>query len=494
MVDRDLERYVRVHYFREVGPVSSRLFKTGFTRQTSLAVGLLLAATAACAQYPGQISKKSKSTPDLRAIAVLEWTGDEGKPKVSRLVPITVYDGQALQDGNVYLARPQPMALAYEVEYELEMNGTPIGLYDIKRAGQEQGLWVGYGSWKPLPSAKIAVPKPVLEDGFDANDDKPVLHRRGAGTSGSSQDSGSSGQSAPSDPDRPTLHKKSSTDDSTTASSTPPSDPDQPTLHKDSTPPSGSTESSGSDHPVLHKTPQATADSSDGAHLGSTDPDRPHLLHGKPADSGPEVKPTLMGIPADMQQAVAISDAKKRPEHPWTYAWANPDDETKMKEALEGIARQALGPKTPPPASPKRGAASSKSRAKPVPPPEPLPLVEEKFRVFELAYGSGATMVLSAHTDAPLAERKYVTLIAQPDLYGNPLVLLKSVTDASHLDDTPRMRLVDAVDVLADNRGVLLFELRGKTQRQFALYRVLRGTAEKIFVTGGGEFGVAPGE
>ena len=115
---------------------------------------LLLAAAAACAQYPGQITKKSKDTPDLRAIGVLEWTGDEGKPKTSRLVPITVYDGEALQDGNVYLARPQPMALASEVEYELEKNGQPIGLYDIKHAGQEQGLWVGYGSWKPLPSAK----------------------------------------------------------------------------------------------------------------------------------------------------------------------------------------------------------------------------------------------------------------------------------------------------------------------------------------------------
>ena len=90
--------------------------------------------------------------------------------------------------------------------------------------------------------------------------------------------------------------------------------------------------------------------------------------------------------------------------------------------------------------------------------------------------------------------QKFVTLIAQPDLYGNPLVLLKNVTDGAHLDETPRMHLVDAVDVLADNRGELLFELRGASQRQFALYRVLRGTAEKIFVTGGGEFGVAPGE
>ena len=51
------------------------------------------------------------------------------------------------------------------------------------------------------------------------------------------------------------------------------------------------------------------------------------------------------------------------------------------------------------------------------------------------------------------------------------------------------MRLVDAVDAMADNRGELLFELRGETQRRFALYRVLRGQAEKLFVAGGGEFG-----
>ena len=127
----------------------------------------------------------------------------------------------------------------------------------------------------------------------------------------------------------------------------------------------------------------------------------------------------------------------------------------------------------------------------PLPPPAPAPLIDEQFRVFELAYGSGATLVLTAHTDAPRAQMKFVTLVAQPDLYGNALVLLKSVTDGAHLDETPRMRLVDAVDAMADNRGELLFELRGATQRQFALYRVLRGRAEKLFVSGGGEFGTA---
>jgi len=52
-----------------------------------------------------------------------------------------------------------------------------------------------------------------------------------------------------------------------------------------------------------------------------------------------------------------------------------------------------------------------------------------------------------------------------------------------------QMRLIDAVDAMADNRDELLFELRGATQRQFALYRILRGQAEKLFVTGNAELG-----
>jgi hypothetical protein len=202
-----------------------------------------------------------------------------------------------------------------------------------------------------------------------------------------------------------------------------------------------------------------------------------------------------MGLPAEMQQAVAVSDAKSQLEHVWSYSWANPDDEVKMKSALEEIARTALGLNPPSPA-PRKTAA--RKRAKPTPPPPPpAALADEQLRVFELSYGSGATLVLTARTEIPAmngsapdaTRQKFVTLIAQPDLYGNLLILLKSVTDGAHLDASPRMRLVDPVDALADNRGELLFELRGSTQRQFALYRILRGQAEKLFVTSGGEFG-----
>ena len=157
--------------------------------------------------------------------------------------------------------------------------------------------------------------------------------------------------------------------------------------------------------------------------------------------------------------------------------------------ALEDIARSALGLNAPP-LAPATKPKTARAKAKPAaPPPPPPPLADEQFRVFELAYGSGATLVLTAHTDGPLAQEKFVTLIAQPDLYGSLLVLFKNVTDGAHLDETPRMRLVDAVDAMADNRGELLFELRGATQRQFALYRVLRGRPKSSSLPAAGSFG-----
>lgn len=463
----------------------------------------LLAALPLCAQYPGQVTKSAKDSPELRAIAVLEWTGDAGKPKTSRLVPVAVLDGGQLQDGGIYLARPQPLALAGEVEYELQQNGKPVGLFDIRNTGLEQGAWVGYGAWKPMPRTR---PKPTEKLKVeDEESDQPVLHRKkhpGDAPTGKEggAGAGSVGPEPASDPDRPTLHKKPASDSTGEAGSDPSADPDRPTLHKKTASDSAGSGSDSSapasddpDRPTLKKTRKKPAE--DMGHVDSlpsvTDPDRPLLKRGKAGGNGLDVVPSLMGLPPDMEQAVAVSDVKTRAEHQWSYAWANPDDEDKMKSVLEEMARDAMGltpPPTPPPAV-KRTTGKKKAVPAAAPPEEPAPLMDEQFRVFELAYGSGATLVLTAHSDAPLAQRKYVTLVVQPDLYGNALVLLKSVTDGAHLDETPRMRLVDAVDALADNRGELLFELRGATQRQFALYRVLRGRAEKLFVGGGGEFG-----
>jgi hypothetical protein len=482
----------------------SRINIEGSFSAARLAVmAALLAVLPAAAQYVGKVTTGEKETPELRSVAVLEWTGDEEKPQASRLVPVTVFDGGELQDGGIYLARPWPLAVVPEVEYELEQDGKPVGLFDIRNAGQQMGSWVGFGSWKPMPAAhpKLTA-KELAKTRFDddAQSGEPVLHRKHpagpSGGSGSSSGSDSGGQAQPpTDPDRPVLHKKDSgSDTSKSGSGTSPSGASTSGA-------SGSDSSKAStddpDRPVLHKgkksrpADEASVDSV----AGDTDPDRPRLKRGKSSGDAIAVAPSLMGIPADLHQEVAVSDATSRPAHPWDYTWSNADDEAKMKSSLEDIARTALG-LTPTPAPAKAAAARSSTRksTRPAPPPQPVPLVGEQFRVFELAYGSGATLVLSAHTDGPLAQQKFVTLIAQPDLYGNVLVLKKNVTDGAHLDGAPRMHLIDAVDALADNRGELLFELRGATQRQFALYRVLRGQAEQLFVTGGGQFGTASSE
>ncbi len=107
-----------------------------------------------------------------------------------------------------------------------------------------------------------------------------------------------------------------------------------------------------------------------------------------------------------MQQAVAVSDAYDHAEHPWKYSWANPDDEAKMKTALEAIARKELGLDIPakpakPPAKTAKTAVHKKTPLVPLAPPEPAPLTDEQFRVFELAYGSSATLVLTASTPLP---------------------------------------------------------------------------------------------
>jgi hypothetical protein len=466
------------------------------------------------AQYPGQIAKKSKDAgPDLRAVAVLEWTGDLTKPKTARIVPVTIYDGEKLQDAGIYLARPQPLALSGEVEYELKQNGKTFGYFDVQNAGQEQGTWVGFGKWKPLPPPKpVKAASPAKVDDY-ADDDKPVLHRK-KGTSDASGGSGSdSASSGPADPDRPTLHKKtsdgsgtgSSSDSSNSGDAAPAPDPDRPKLEKKTSDNGSPTSSSGTgaspdaDRPTLSKGNQAPQPDYLGnvsAVRSADDSDRPTLKHGKSAGVTADVTPTLMGLPEDMQQAVAVSDARNRPEHPWTFAWANPDDEGKMQAEMEDLAREALGLSvTTPAATPARASrspatpAARKTTKAAAPPSAQAQLENEQFRVFELAYGAGATLVLTAHSGGLPTSQKFVTIVAQPDLYGHVRVLLKSVTDAAHLDERPRMRLVDAVDALADNRAELLFELRGDGSRQFALYRIYRGTVEKLFVSGGGVFG-----
>ena len=387
-------------------PGSSRLWIKAAVLFASAAFVFVLAAHA---QYPGQIAKPETDAPDLRAVAVFEWTGDEAHPKAARLVPVCIYDGQDLNDAGIYLNHPEPLALESDVEYQLQQDGNPVGLFDIDTAGREQGGWVGYGKWRALPRAKAAatqVAKIDAED--DSQSDVPILHRKhhaddsGGASSGSGSGSGSgtnsgssSGGPAP-DPDRPTLHKggdtsasagtnsgssgqtgagSDSASNSSGDSNAPPSDPDRPVMHR--TDDSGSSAGNGSGNgsgsgtgsPKLKK----KSKDDDGGYVedvaSAGDPNRPHLSYGKFAGYGAPVVPTLFGLPLDMQQTVAVSDSTDHPAHPWNYIWPNPDDEGKMQSAMEDAARTALGLNPPP--APKRTARATAAHvsAKPAAPP-----------------------------------------------------------------------------------------------------------------------------
>ncbi len=473
---------------------------------------VLVVAGAARAQYPGHVAGgKQDAAPVARATAVLEWTGDISSPTASRLVPIAVFDGQNYQPGGLYLAQPAPLAVQSGTVYQLEQAGTPKAEFDVDGARNVQGSWLGFGKWKALTAAKV--PKlqtsKVMPQGVrDVDPDKPTLHRAPGSEGDASAGGGSASKSADTeakttDPDRPTLHKRSADSGSAAqkpdagnvpatsvpaANNTAPDvDPDRPTLHKHS----GAANKSASDTAAGGAPVSATTE---------TDPDRPKLAYGRPAVSGKMLEPVkLEGLPKDLEQMAAVSDAKTREPHDFIYKWGSPEDGTKMQNAMEDLAKKALAatqgkpatvpvtaqPKATKPMTPaqRRLAAKRKAAAEAEAPALPE-LANEKFEAYELSYSGGSTLVLTAESTDEGDARKYVTVIAQPDFYGAVKVLLQQVTSEATLDVTPRMRLVDAVDTDGDNRAELVFELRGKTDRQFAIYRVAGGRAEQVFTTG----------
>jgi len=440
-------------------------------RATQILVLMLGLTATGWAQYPGQLENTKKGPPSVRAIAVLEWTGEIGKPKAARVIPISVFDGEQYQPGGLYLAKPEPLALEPGTEYVLQVAGVQRGLFDINNSRDVDGYWFGYGEWKPMaPPPKRPKPKQgrnMPQVVTDNNDSRPHFKKRDTGSDSAGSGTTSSGSD-----------KASGSDNS--ASSTPPAgDPDRPTLRRRS--------DSGSSKPSVTNADNSSPETP----IGVSDPDRPRLVYGeqKPTD---EVEPAeLTGVPTDLEQMIAVSDATDREVHPFNYLWPDPGDATKMQDQMRTAAAAAIAASEPKPPAPKvtrthtATTAAQRRRAAAAAAAAPAPtFTNERFKAYELTYNAGATLVYTAQTQDHSGKTKYVTLIAQPDFNGVPKVIFKSVTDDAHLDLTPKMRFVDAVDARANNRGDLVFELRRPHDREFVIYRVSGGQVEQVFTTG----------
>src|SRR5580704_5821217 len=248
------------------------------TKAASSLAMLIALATPAYAQYPGHIENGKKKAPTVRSIAVLEWTGDMGKPSASRIIPISVFDGEQYQPGGLYLAKPEPLALEPGTEYVLQDAGIARGLFDINTAQDVDGYWFGYGAWKPMAAPPKRVRpkqgKNMPQVVTDANDGRPHFKNRNAG---GSQDS------------------SSSTDSTSSPSS------------------AASTDSAAPETPI-----------------GGADPDRPHIVRGQQNPTDADFQPAqLTGVPSGLEQMIAVSDATDRESHPFVYLRGDPTEATK---------------------------------------------------------------------------------------------------------------------------------------------------------------------
>jgi len=405
------------------------------------------------AQYQGPAAKDTSSAPMLRATAIFEWTGDLAKPGAARLVPVAVWDGNEYQPGGLYLAQPEPLTLETGTLYELEKAGAPQGTFQINSAENLAGSWIGLGVIRPQPA--LAKPKSPMSKY------PPQVVKEGAQ---SQQNAGPAKSSAPTPKDdsgRPTLHRHD------TADTTPPpvgDDSDRPTLHK-------RTSAANPDAPVTAAV--------------APDSGRPKLRYGKPESPEGLVAPSkLEGFPPDLEQMAAVSDVKQSAPHSYAHIWYDPADEAKMKAAVEKLAQDALAAENPATKYITAAGARKPARRKATAAP-PLPvLTGEKFNALDLSWSSGVTIVFSAQAAGQNGQTQYITLVAQPDFYGNPQIIFKQITRDDRLDVTPRMKLVDAVDTDGDGRAELLFELRGVSGREFGIYRVMNRSVEQVFHTG----------
>ncbi len=485
--------------------------------------GVLAGAVAAALGLPAQMHKVAKPEKVVRAVGVYEWTGEMGKPTASRLIPVSLFIDGELEDAGVYLARPVPFALSSGTEYELDAGGLAKGDVALESAAKVQTAddaytdgWIGYGMYQaPVQTVAKAVPgkgRPGSTSGTikvaDVDDSKPRFASRsedatkGKGASDPGDANGTGTGTSSTDPDRPTMRRT----DAGSSGDTPDDPADRPTLKR-------RTPDAAAEAKKEKKKKEQTA-SVTGVGSLNDDPDRP-VLHRGGSEAADRDVPKLMGLPPDMHQMVAVSDATSRAAHPFARPWEGDDERmavlAKMRAMAtaqvtayaaktgEGISgsqgttasgsRPAASPGTVATASGtvprlRAGAGSGLKTRRLGPAPKAPALVDEDVRGFLLSYGGAPTYVYTAHTAGEGEALRYVTVVAQVGAGGELQQAMTSVTDAAHLDRTPWVRLVDAVDAEASNRASLLFELRGKEARQFALFRVLGGRSDQVFATG----------
>ena len=189
----------------------------------------------------------------------------------------------------------------------------------------------------------------------------------------------------------------------------------------------------------------------------------------KPDDkkSGPQLLP-------------AVSDAGGPDPRPYSYDLKS-DEEQKIRKKMLAMISDLIVARAKPAEAP---AAPAKTAARPGAPRRaakaPQPNIDEvQFHAFDLSNTNEPVFVMSVKAQMPPAAGTsvdsgltyFVTLVVKQDIYAELRKLNATVTDTRHLDETPRMELIDAVDADGDGRGELLFREITDAGNVYGIYR-----------------------
>jgi hypothetical protein len=463
----------------------------------------------------GQFVPAAKKEKEPRALGLIEIL-PKGKP---RLIPIAILIDGEFYDASAYKAAPVPMALYSDTVYEGLKSGVSQGIFTVKDALHGNNTWIAEGSWRSAEEIQAAAAKKKAATARKAptedSDARPVLRRAGEARTGSPDRQGS--DTASSDPKA----SAAKTDESKSSDTKPASNPSAsasapPTLsnpNSPGTPPSPPSPTAASASP-------ATAPAAPPSDTQEPeDKNRPALRRGKPqpnpgdkndevgsspaaaaAKASPKrsVAPSLpvysTSVPTGSQIFPAISDAGGPEPRPYVYQM-KPEEEQKFLKKMLGLAAIEVQARVkelasgttgtvPPPHHAGTGAASSKIAKSPE-----FDFKDVQLHVFDLSNSNEPVLIVaasarlrqSAKQNAPANFEYIVTLVAREDIYAELHRVYANVTDTQHLDVSPRVELVDAVDVDGDGRGELLFHQVSDAGSAYAIYRVIGNQLWPLF-------------
>ncbi len=198
----------------------------------------------------------------------------------------------------------------------------------------------------------------------------------------------------------------------------------------------------------------------------------------------------------DVQLIPAISDAGGPLPIPYEFQFDKGEAEERQKQMTD-LAKQELQVYLQKQAKAMEASIEPTSKSsktgqhrKTTPKVPQLELENVQMRVFDLWGNNQPVLVLSAEAQAPKSAkstdsagpmRYYVTLVARTDIYSNLHKLYAGITDKYHLDVTPQLELIDAVDADGDGNGELLFREISDVGSGYVIYRAAADTLWKEY-------------